>query len=118
MNRNKNKNSFTVILDKSLILLVILFFSGNGCTTKEKKVEDCYYSKPRSCVEYLEAEVKRRGSILAQDGIVVFRDWIFYLTYFDNVNQKISEKYVKVNCKCEILYFDDSKPPEIVTPFN
>ena len=75
------------------ILLLILFFSGNGCTTKEKKVEDCYYSKPRSCQEYLEAEVKRRGSILAQDGIVVFKDWIFYLTYFDNVNQKIKNEY-------------------------
>jgi hypothetical protein len=118
MNRNKNKTSFNDMLDKLLIILVILFFIGNGCTTKEKKSEECYYNQPRNCQQYLETEVKSRGSLLALDGIVVLEDWTFYLTYFDNVTKKITEKYVKVNCNCDILYFDDSKPPEMITPFN
>jgi len=118
MNRNKNKTSFTDILDKSLIHLLLLFFIVNGCTTKEKKTEECYYNHPRNCQQYLEVEVKSRGSLLALDGIVVLEGWTFYLTYFDNVTKKITEKYVKVNCNCEILYFDDTKPPEMTTPFN
>ena len=38
--------------------------------------------------------------------------------YFDNVIKKFSELCIRDSCKCEILYFNDSKPPEIVTPFN
>ena len=90
----------------------------NGCSSVNKKEEECYYEKPKSCQPYLEREVESRGSILALDGTVPLEGWIFYLTYFDSVEQKITEKYVKLNCKCEILYFDNKKPQELSTPFN
>ena len=94
------------------------FFVVNGCSSVNKKEEECYYEKPNSCITYIEREVKNRGSSLAFDGIIPLEDWTFFLTYFDFVENKITEKYVKLNCKCEILYFDNKKPQELTTPFN
>ena len=118
MNNEINKISFVDIKLKSKLIILVLFFVVNGCSSVNKKEEECYYEKPKSCQPYLEREVESRGSILALDGTVPLEGWIFYLTYFDSVEQKITEKYVKLNCKCEILYFDNKKPQELSTPFN
>jgi len=118
MNNEINKISFVDIMLKSKLILLVLFFVLNGCSSAEKKVEECYYEKPNSCITYIEREVKNRGSSLAFDGIIPLEDWTFFLTYFDFVENKITEKYVKLNCKCEILYFDNKKPQELTTPFN
>ena len=118
MNNEINKISFVDIKLKSKLIILVLFFVVNGCSSVNKKEEECYYEKPKSCQPYLEREVESRGSILALDGTVPLEGWIFYLTYFDNVEQKITEKYVKLNCKCKILYFDNKKPQELTTPFN
>ena len=120
MNNEINKISLVDIMLKSKLIVLVLFFVVNGCSSNKKKEEECYYDKPRSCEKYIDTEIRSRnmGSSMPSDGIVLIKDWIFYLTYFDNVSQKITEKYVKVNCKCEILYFDSKKPQELRTPFN
>ncbi len=120
MNSDTNIISFNENMLKSKFILLVLFFMINGCSSDRKKEEECYYDKPRSCDKYIDTEIRSRnmGSGIPSDGIVLIKDWIFYLTYFDNVSQKIEEKYVKVNCKCEIIYFDNNKPQELRTPFN
>ena len=92
MNNEINKISFVDIKLKSKLIILVLFFVVNGCSSVNKKEEECYYEKPKSCQPYLEREVESRGSILALDGTVPLEGWIFYLTYFDNVEQKITEK--------------------------
>ena len=118
MKSNKNKISFIDIKYIYIIVYIIPLLFDIGCNPLEKKEKECYYKRPENCQTYLESEVKKRGSVLARDGIIIIKGWTFYLTYFDNIEKKIAEKYVKVDCNCDIIYFDDSKPKEITTPFN
>ena len=44
------------------------------------------------------------------DGIVPQENWTYFLTYFDSNTNKITEKYIKMDCNCDLIYFGDNDP--------
>ena len=44
------------------------------------------------------------------DGIVPQENWTYFLTYFDSNTNKITEKYIKMDCNCDLIYFGDEDP--------
>ena len=49
-------------------------------------------------------------AILPSDGIILLENWTYFLTYFDSNTNKITEKYIKMDCNCDLIYFGDEDP--------
>ena len=92
------------------LLTILLYLGLNGCSSEKKNEKECSYELPRGCEDFIGLEIHNRGSRLPGDGIVLLEDWTFFLTYFDNNINDITEKYIKVDCNCEVLYFGDNNP--------
>ncbi len=89
---------------------ILLIFFTNSCNSINKEEKNCYYSHPRNCEQFISQKIFKLGSRLPSDGVILLEDWTFYLTYFDTNTSKISEKYIKMDCNCEIVYFGDENP--------
>lgn len=105
-----NKKFLSNITLSKLTLVIVLFFVLISCNSSKKEEEECVYSHPRNCEEWISQEVFKRGSNLPSDGIILLENWTFFLTYFNNKTSKISNEYVIVDCNCEIVYFGNDDP--------
>ncbi len=112
INNTMKKKSLSKIILLKLLLVFVLCLADFGCTNSKKIEEECSYTHPRGCEDFIGLEIFNRGSRLPADGIVLIKDWTFYLTYFDNSLNKLTEKYITVDCNCEVLYFGDRNPYE------
>ena len=81
------------------LLTILLYLGLNGCSSEKKNEKECSYELPRGCEDFIGLEIHNRGSKLPADGIVL-----------DNNINDITEKYIKVDCNCEVLYFGDQNP--------
>ena len=106
------KKSLSKTIYLKYLLVFVLFLIAIGCTNSKKIEEECYYTHPRGCEDFIGLEIFNKGSRLPADGIVLLKNWTFYLTYFDNSLNKLTEKYMTVDCNCEVIYFGDKNPYE------
>ena len=51
-----------------------------------------------------------KGSVMPPDGIVPLEDWTYFLAYFDSNTNQITEKYIKMDCNCDLVFFGDEDP--------
>jgi len=94
------------ILQKLITQSIILIFLTD-CEIKKNK-KQCW--DVNLCIDDVRTAVKRTKNSLPGDGIVYLEDRIFYLSYFEKQSRKIIDRYVKVNCRCDVIYFGDSLP--------
>ena len=73
-------------------------YSGNAA---EKILLDFYL---------VNTEISKEGNSLPGDGMVYLEDRTFFITYFDVNSSKIIEKYLKIDCNCELIYFNEKNP--------
>ena len=104
------KKSLSNMLNIKNLIAIVLFLAINSCSSNKKNEIDCDFSHPRNCEDFISKVVYDKGSILPADGIVFLKNWTYYLTYFDNNTNQIEEKYIKMNCNCELIYFGDDSP--------
>ena len=62
------------------------------------------------CVEDARTAVRNSGNTLPADGIIHLKERIFFLSYFDRKTLKIINKYIELNCTCDVIYFGDKNP--------
>ncbi len=89
---------------KILFFQCILLFLM-GCEGKKKVCWDIML-----CVEDARTAVRKSGNLLPPDGIIHLKERIFFLSYFDRKTIQIIDKYVEVNCRCDVIYFGDKNP--------
>ncbi len=92
-----------IFLKIILIHMLVLFFFMN-CKKKPK----CWDRS--SCVADVRTAVRKTNNTLPNDGIIYQKDGIYYLSYFEKQSRKIIDRYVKVNCRCDVIYFGDKEP--------
>ena len=105
-----NKKFLSIIFKLKTTIAIILFLVNISCTNEKKNEAECSYELPRGCEDFIGLEIFNRGSRLPADGIVLLEGWTFYLTYFDSGTNDITEKYITVDCNCEVIYFGDDNP--------
>ncbi len=109
MTKSMNKKFLSNIIYKKYIL-AILIFGVISCSSSKNDKEICAVPNPRSCDSFITEKITREGNNLPGDGLIYLEDRTYFITYFDyNVN-KIIEKYLKIDCNCEIIYFDETNP--------
>jgi len=104
------KISLSNILNIKCLIAIVLLLMINSCSSNKKNEIECDFSHPRNCEDFISKVVYDKGSILPADGIVVLKDWTYFLTYFDSNTNQIEEKYIKMNCNCELIYFGEDNP--------
>lgn len=92
------------------IIVIVLFFVLISCNSSKKEKDECIYKNIRNCQDFISKIIYEKGSIIPPDGIIPKENWTYFLTYFDSNTNKISEKYLKMNCNCELIYFGDEDP--------
>ena len=105
----KKKFLSNIYLFKSIIVIV-LFFVLISCNSSKKEEKECAYTNIRNCENFITKIVYDKGSIMPPDGIVPQENWTYFLTYFDSNTNKITEKYIKMDCNCDLIYFGDDDP--------
>ena len=96
-------------LNKKLSFLLCILFLLKSCKEKQRACWDIML-----CVEDARTAVRKSGNVLPADGIIHLKERIFFLSYFDRKTIKIIDKYVEVNCNCDIIYFGDKDPSDIL----
>jgi len=104
------KKFLSNMLNNKILIGIVLLLTINSCSTNKKNEIECDFSHPRNCEDFISKIVYDKGSILPADGIVVLKNWTYFLTYFDSNTNQIEEKYIKMNCNCELIYFGDDNP--------
>ena len=94
-------NSF----NKNILFFIFISFFLISCKEKEKACWDIML-----CVEDARTAVRNSGNVLPGDGIIHLKERIFFLSYFDRKTLKIFDKYVELNCTCDVIYFGDKDP--------
>ena len=92
-------------LNKKLSFLLCILFLLKSCKEKQRACWDIML-----CVEDARTAVRKSGNVLPADGIIHLKERIFFLSYFDRKTIKIIDKYVEVNCNCDVIYFGDKNP--------
>ena len=92
-------------LNKKLSFLLCILFLLKSCKEKQRACWDIML-----CVEDARTAVRKSGNVLPADGIIHLKERIFFLSYFDRKTIKIIDKYVEVNCNCDVIYFGDKDP--------
>ena len=104
------KKSLSNMINIKNLIAIVLFLAINSCSSNKKNEIECDFNHPRNCEDFISKVVYDKGSILPADGIVFLKNWTYYLTYFDNKSNQIEERYIKMNCNCELIYFGDDNP--------
>tara|TARA_B100000029_G_scaffold516356_1_gene629066 strand:- start:3743 stop:4084 length:342 start_codon:yes stop_codon:yes gene_type:complete len=93
-----------------LMIVIVLLFVLISCNSSKKEEKDCAYNNIRNCEDFISKIIYDKGSVMPPDGIVPLKDWTFFLTYFDSNTSQITEKYIKMDCNCDLIYFGDENP--------
>ena len=91
-------------------IVIVLFFGLLSCNSSKKEEKECAYTNIRNCENFIAKIVYDKGSVMPPDGIVHQENWTYFLTYFDSNTNKITEKYIKMDCNCDLIYFGDEDP--------
>ena len=91
-------------------IVIVLFFVLLSCNSSKKEEEECAYKNIRNCEKFISELIYKKGSVMPPDGIIPKENWTYFLTYFDSNTNKIAEKYIKMDCNCELIYFGDEDP--------
>jgi len=86
-----------------IINILSIFFLMN--CEKKKKCWDI-----NLCVDDVRTAVRKTGNILPDDGIIYLKERIYFLQYFEKQSRSIVDRYVQLNCTCDVIYFEDSLP--------
>lgn len=105
-----NKKFLSNIILLNSIIVIVLFFVLISCNSSKKEEKECAYTNIRNCEDFITKIIYDKGSIMPPDGIVPLENWTYFLAYFDSNTNKISEKYIKMDCNCDLIYFGEEDP--------
>lgn len=96
------------IFTKYIIAILLLYMIS--CNNIKNEQEKCAVPNPIGCKDFITPIISKEGNSLPGDGMVYLEDRTFFITYFDVNSSKIIEKYLKIDCNCELIYFDEKNP--------
>ncbi len=104
-----NKKFLSNIINQKYIIAILLF-GLLSCNNGKNDKDNCAVPNPRGCDSFIIEKISKEGNNLPGDGLIYLEDRTFFLTYFDYNINKITEKYLKIDCNCQIIYFDETNP--------
>ena len=105
-----NKKFLSNIYLFKSIIVIVLFFVLISCNSSKKEENNCTYNNINNCQDFISKIIYDKGSVMPPDGIVPLEDWTYFLAYFDSNANQITEKYIKMDCNCDLVFFGDEDP--------